>query len=41
MGVEPTFAVPITDSGLEDRLDYTPTHELWLTFSSEGNVSDS
>ena len=29
VGVEPTFPVPVTDSGLEDRLDYAPRAGAW------------
>ena len=32
MGIEPTFAVPITDDCLEDNPDYAP--KIGLTFSS-------
>lgn len=33
MGVEPTFAVPVTAKNLEDSPDYAPM--IGLTFSSE------
>lgn len=33
-GFEPAFSVPFTVDEVEAHLDYTPTHELWLAFSS-------